>query len=83
VEPDARFYRRRAQEELAAARRAVTAAARERRMQLADAFLERLKVVESQALFAASEVCVSSEGYRSGKSDSVFDWAAAPPAHQL
>jgi hypothetical protein len=52
-------------------------------MQLADAFLQRLKVLESQALFTASEVCVASEGYGPGKSDSVFDWAAAPPAHHL
>jgi hypothetical protein len=42
VEPDARFYRRRANEELAAAQRAVTAAARERRIQLARSFLSRL-----------------------------------------
>ena len=42
VESDARFYRRRATEELAAANRAVTEAARERRMQLAQMFLDRL-----------------------------------------
>ncbi|HEX6072600.1 MAG TPA: hypothetical protein VFY95_06310 [Sphingomicrobium sp.] len=47
MESDTRFYRRRANEELAAASRAVTDAARERRMQLAGAFLQRLKAVES------------------------------------
>lgn len=46
MEPDARYFRRRANEELAAANRAVTQAARERRMQLAGVFLERLKMVE-------------------------------------
>ncbi|GAA4713372.1 hypothetical protein H9L13_03810 [Sphingomonas lutea] len=52
MEPDARYFRRRASEELAAANRAVTAAARERRMQLAGIFLERLKAAEaSDALF--------------------------------
>jgi len=43
VESDERFYRRRAAEELAAASRAVTAEARDRRIQLAHAFLDRLK----------------------------------------
>ena len=42
MEPDARFYRRRAAEELAAAQRAVTPAARDRRVQLAKSFLSRL-----------------------------------------
>jgi len=52
MESDARFYRRRANEELAAASRAVTDAARERRMIMAGIFLERLKAVEDQhALF--------------------------------
>ena len=46
MEPDARYFRRRANEELAAANRAVTQAARERRMQLAGVFLERLKTLE-------------------------------------
>ena len=47
MESDVRFYRRRANEEIAAANRAVTAAARERRMQLADCFLQRLKAVQT------------------------------------
>jgi len=46
VESDARFYRRRANEEIAAASRAVTAEARERRMLLAGIFLDRLKDLE-------------------------------------
>ena len=47
MEPDARFYRRRASEELAAAQRAVTPAARDRRVQLARSFLSRLKPHEA------------------------------------
>jgi hypothetical protein len=47
VESNVRFYRRRANEELAAANRALTPAARDRRMQLADSFLERLRAVEA------------------------------------
>ena len=52
VEPDERYFRRRASEELAAARRAVTDAARERRLMRADSFLERLKSVEASCVAA-------------------------------
>lgn len=48
MESDARFFRRRANEELAAASRAVTDAARQRRMILAEIFLDRLKAVETE-----------------------------------
>jgi hypothetical protein len=51
VESDARFYRRRATEELAAACRAVTPAARDRRMQLAQLFLNRLEGSKEAVLF--------------------------------
>ena len=47
MEPDSRFYRRRASEELAAAQRAVTPAARDRRILLARAFLSRLRPDEA------------------------------------
>jgi hypothetical protein len=50
VESDIRFYRRRANEELAAAGRAVTEAARERRMQLAGLFLQHLDPEEAALL---------------------------------
>jgi hypothetical protein len=50
MEPDDRYYRRRAAEELAAASRAVTDAARERRVQLAQSFLSRLKGAETGAM---------------------------------
>ena len=51
VESDVRFYRRRANEEMAAANRAITEAARDRRMQLAGTFLERLRDLESRSAF--------------------------------
>ena len=66
MESDARFYRRRANEELAAASRAVTQEARERRMQLAGIFLERLKASEARALMVECGV-----NYH----PSVFEWA--------
>lgn len=43
METDARYYRRRAAEELSAATRAVTDAARQRRLQLATSYLDRLQ----------------------------------------
>jgi hypothetical protein len=51
VESDVRFYRRRANEEMAAAGRAVTDAARDRRMQLAGVFLDRLRALETRSAF--------------------------------
>ena len=51
LESDMRFYRRRANEEMAAADRAVTEAARERRIQLAGIFLERLRDLEIRSAF--------------------------------
>jgi hypothetical protein len=65
VESDIRYYRRRANEELAAANRAVTESARERRMMMAGVFLERLKALDpgaSAELAAADQV-------------SAFQWA--------
>ena len=51
MESDVRFYRRRANEEMAAAGRAITAAGRDRRLQLAGAFLERLRDLEGRSAF--------------------------------
>ena len=51
AESDVRFYRRRANEEMAAAERAVTPEARDRRLQLAGLFLDRLKELESRSAF--------------------------------
>ena len=52
MNPDERYFRRRASEELAAARRAVTDAACERRLMMAGIFLERLKDMESGCVAA-------------------------------
>lgn len=51
VESDIRYYRRRACEEMAAATRAVTEAARDRRLQLVDLYVERLKSLEAPSPF--------------------------------
>jgi hypothetical protein len=68
MESDARFYRRRVNEELAAAGRAVTEAARERRMILANLFLERLKASEARS---SSDFEIA---HAAASEASVFDW---------
>lgn len=74
MESDARFYRRRANEELAAAGRAVTSAARDRRMQLAGLFLQRLKASEARSVLVECEMA----GTAMGTYDrAIFDWAEA------
>ena len=59
MESDVRFFRRRPNEELAAASRSVTEAARARRLILAEAFLGRLKAVEAAA--TATELAIGME----------------------
>ena len=51
MESDIRYYRRRASEEMGAANRAVTEAARERRMQLVDQYLQRLAALKEPSPF--------------------------------
>ena len=50
MESNARFYRRRATEELSAAHRAVTEAARDRRIEMAKRFLDHLGQDEAEAM---------------------------------
>jgi len=56
VESDIRYYRRRACEEMAAATRAVTPAARDRRLQLVDTYIEHLRAHNVPSPFDESEV---------------------------
>ena len=51
IESNARYYRRRATEEMGAARRAVTEAARTRRLQLVDLYLQRLAALKEPSPF--------------------------------
>jgi len=51
VESDIRYYRRRACEEMAAATRAVTPAARDRRLQLVDLYVTRLRALSAPSPF--------------------------------
>ena len=51
MESDIRFYRRRACEEMAAASRSVTVAARERRLQLVDLYVQRLQELNAPSPF--------------------------------
>ena len=51
MESDIRYFRRRACEEMAAASRAVTDAARERRLQLVDLYVQRLEALKAPSPF--------------------------------
>ena len=51
METDVRYYRRRACEEMSAASRAVTPAARERRLQLVNIYLDHLKELNAPSPF--------------------------------
>lgn len=56
MESDIRFYRRRAFEEMAAATRAVTDAARQRRLQLVETYIEHLKELKAPSPFSELEM---------------------------
>lgn len=63
VESDIRFYRRRACEEMAAASRAVTEAARERRLQLVEAYLQHLKAMSAPCPISEQEIAEVRRGH--------------------
>jgi hypothetical protein len=63
VETDIRYYRRRACEEMSAASRAVTPQARERRLQLVNIYVDRLKALNAPSPFEGDS--------------SAFSWPAA------
>lgn len=81
MESDIRYYRRRANEEFAAADRAVTIAARDRRLQLANLFLERLNDLQSGGALAANDL-VAVASIASSRDGSAFDWADRPAAQR-
>jgi hypothetical protein len=56
VESDIRYYRRRAHEEMAAASRAVTDAARVRRLQLVETYVEHLKAMKAPSPFSEQDM---------------------------
>lgn len=70
MESDIRYYRRRAHEEMAAANRAVTAAARDRRLQLVEAYVEHLKALQAPSPFSESDMARAHQS-------SAFSWQAA------
>lgn len=59
MESDVRFFRRRASEEMAAAGRAVTDAARQRRIVLARAFLDRVEELEAFGVDSGRELAAA------------------------
>ena len=78
METDIRYYRRRACEEFSAASRAVTPAARERRLQLVEVYLDHLKALNAPSPFDDRQLAGMIEKLGS-KSPlrSAFGWAEA------
>jgi len=68
VESDISYYRRRAYTEMAAADRAVTEAARARRLQLVDLYVQRLEALKAPNPFSELD-----QG-KARKSGSAFAW---------
>ena len=64
MESDARYYRRRACEELSAADRAVTSAARDRRLQLVGLYLDKLREMDEPSPFNERELMRRLGGHR-------------------
>ena len=75
MESDIRYYRRRANEEMAAANRAVTDAARARRLQLADLYAQRLAALEAARPFDERDVALSLSRSGPGDHRSAFGWS--------
>lgn len=56
MEPDIRYYRRRACEEMAAASRAVTDEARHRRLQLVETYVGHLKALRAPSPYSEQDI---------------------------
>lgn len=74
METDIRYYRRRACEEMSAASRAVTAAARDRRLQLVGVYLERLRALDAPAPFDEEQLSVMQRRGRDAQYRPAFTW---------
>ena len=78
MESDARYYRRRACEELSAADRAVTSAARDRRLQLVGLYLGKLRELDEPSPFNERELM-----RRLSVNRPAMAWTSPEPASQL
>ena len=75
MESDIRYYSRRACEEMAAANRAVTEAARDRRLQLVDMYLQHLKSLNAPSPFEERQFPRVPEPSAADGQSSAFNWS--------
>jgi hypothetical protein len=75
VESDIRYYSRRACEEMAAANRAVTEAARDRRLQLVDMYLQHLKSLNAPSPFEERQFPRVPSSSTASVQSSAFSWS--------
>ena len=83
MEADIRYYSRRACEEMAAARRSVTEAARVRRLQLVDLYLQRLEALEAPSPFTDGQFTRALEPASRLADRSAFDWQATATSQRV
>ena len=84
MESDIRYYRRRAHEEMAAATRAVTDAARGRRLQLVDLYVQRLEALAAPNPFSDHDFARASGTLAAARDQrSAFAWPGAVEAPQI
>lgn len=74
MESDISYYRRRAHAEMAAATRAVTDAARERRLQLVDLYVQRLEALQAPSPFTEQDFARALGSPRAARERSAFAW---------
>ena len=77
MESDIRYYQRRVREEMVAAKRAVTGAARERRLQLVDLYIQRLDELQAPSPIRRRDLAAEFDMPASASSRSAFAWLGA------
>ncbi len=80
MESDIRYYQRRVREEMAAARRAVTGAARERRLQLIDLYIQRLDELQAPSPIGRRDLAAAFRMPPAASPRSAFAWLGADSA---
>ena len=77
MESDIRYYQRRVREEMGAARRAVTGAARERRLQLVDLYIQRLDELQAPSPIRRRDLAAAFDTTAPAHTRSAFAWLGA------
>ena len=77
MESDIRYYQRRVREEMGAAKRAVTGAARDRRLQLVDLYIQRLDELHAPSPIRRRDIAKAFDMPAAPQTRSAFAWLGA------